>query len=204
MEHVIAIVALVLTGPLVGVELGVAAFTNPLVAKLPDDAYRVFRSGGSRLLGALMPSWYIGTLVVLIAGAVPVAKRADDRGRRAHGGGPGVDGHRAGPNQQPDRCLAVRRGCESKARRQVGPVTRRAGGPARRDVRRTGRRRRVISARSRPLSVRQRAEIAPFWLIGGRHAILDPFHRRPSVTEKSVEGPGLPGGPRRRTRQAPA
>jgi hypothetical protein len=70
MEHVIAIVALVLTGPLVGVELGVAAFTNPLVAKLPDDAYRVFRSGGSRLLGALMPSWYIGTLVVLIAGAV--------------------------------------------------------------------------------------------------------------------------------------
>lgn len=65
MEHVIAIVALVLTGPLVGVELGVAAFTNPLVSKLPDDAYRVFRSGGSRLLGALMPFWYIGTLVVL-------------------------------------------------------------------------------------------------------------------------------------------
>ena len=70
MEHLIAIVALVLTGPLVGVELGVAAFTNPLVARLPDDAYRVFRSGGSRLLGALMPFWYIGTLVVLIAGAV--------------------------------------------------------------------------------------------------------------------------------------
>jgi hypothetical protein len=70
MERVIAIVALVLTGPLVGVELGVVAFTNPLVAKLPDDAYRVFRSGGSRLLGALMPFWYIGTLVVLIAGAV--------------------------------------------------------------------------------------------------------------------------------------
>ena len=70
MEHVIAIVALVLTGPLVGVELGVAAFTNPLVSKLPDDAYRVVRSAGSRLLGALMPFWYIGTLAVLIAGAV--------------------------------------------------------------------------------------------------------------------------------------
>jgi hypothetical protein len=52
MERVIAIVALVLTGQLVGVELGVAAFTNPLVANLSDDAYRVFRSGGSRLLGA--------------------------------------------------------------------------------------------------------------------------------------------------------
>jgi hypothetical protein len=70
MEHVIAIVALVLTGPLVGMELGVAAFTNPLASKLSDQAYRVFRSGGSRLLGALMPFWYIGTLVVLIAGAV--------------------------------------------------------------------------------------------------------------------------------------
>ena len=70
MEHVIAIVALVLTGPLVGVELGVAAFTNPLAAKLTDDAYRVVRSGGSRLLGTLMPFWYIGTLVALIAGAV--------------------------------------------------------------------------------------------------------------------------------------
>jgi hypothetical protein len=70
MEHVIGIVALVLAGPLVGVEFGVAAFTNPLAAKLSDDAYRVFRSGGSRLLGALMPFWYIGTLVVLIAGAV--------------------------------------------------------------------------------------------------------------------------------------
>jgi hypothetical protein len=70
MEHLIAVVALVLTGPLVGVELGVAAFTNPLVSKLPDDAYRVFRSGGSRLLGALMPFWYIGSLVVLIASAV--------------------------------------------------------------------------------------------------------------------------------------
>src|ERR1700754_3992730 len=69
MEHVIAIVAVVLTGPLVGVELGVAAFTNPLVAKLPDDSYRVVRSGGSRLLGARMPFWYVGSLVALIAEA---------------------------------------------------------------------------------------------------------------------------------------
>jgi hypothetical protein len=70
MEHVVAMVALVLTGPLVGVELGVAAVTNPLVAKLPDDAYGLVRSGGSRLLGALMPFWYISTLIVLIAAAI--------------------------------------------------------------------------------------------------------------------------------------
>src|SRR5882757_9017034 len=70
MERIAGIVALVLTGPLVGVELGVAAFTNPLVSRLPDGAYRVVRSGGSRLLGALMPFWYLGTLVALIASAV--------------------------------------------------------------------------------------------------------------------------------------
>jgi hypothetical protein len=70
MERIAGIVALVLTGPLVGVELGVAAFTNPLVSRLPDGAYRAVRSGGSRLLGALMPFWYLGTLVALIASAV--------------------------------------------------------------------------------------------------------------------------------------
>jgi hypothetical protein len=69
MEHVITIAALVLAGPLVGVELGVAAFTTPLVDKLPDTAYRQFRSGGGRLLGALMPLWYIGTFCLLIAAA---------------------------------------------------------------------------------------------------------------------------------------
>ena len=70
MTKMIEIVALVLVGPLVGVELGVAAFTNPIVAKLPDAAFRQVRSGGSRLLGTVMPFWYIGALVVLIAEAV--------------------------------------------------------------------------------------------------------------------------------------
>jgi hypothetical protein len=66
----IEIAALVLMGPLVGVEFGVAAFTNPLVAKLPDAAFRQVSSGGGRLLGAVMPFWYIGALVVLLAEAV--------------------------------------------------------------------------------------------------------------------------------------
>jgi len=67
---VIEIVALVLVGPLLGVELGVAAFTNPIVARLPDNAFRQVRSGGSRLLGRIMPFWYIATLAALIAAAV--------------------------------------------------------------------------------------------------------------------------------------
>jgi hypothetical protein len=65
----IEIAALVLVGPLVGVEFGGAAFTNPLVAKLPDAAFRQVRGGGSRLLGAVMPFWYVGALVVLLAEA---------------------------------------------------------------------------------------------------------------------------------------
>lgn len=69
-DRVIEILALVLMGPLLGVELGVAAFTNPIVGTLPDSAFRQFRSGGSRLLGAVMPFWYIGSLAALIAAAV--------------------------------------------------------------------------------------------------------------------------------------
>ena len=66
MEHVIWIVALVTVGPLVGIELGVAAVVNPLAARLPDSGFRVVRSGGSRWLGALMPFWYLGALILLV------------------------------------------------------------------------------------------------------------------------------------------
>ena len=60
----------------------------------------------------------------------------------------------------------------------------------------------AVSARSAAWACSGRSNSSPtrpargatrpaFWLIGGRHASLDAFHRRPSVTEKSVEGPGL-------------
>ena len=62
--------ALAITGPLVGVEFGVAAFVNPIAAGLPDDAFRQFRSSGGRLLGAVMPFWYVGALALLIGTAV--------------------------------------------------------------------------------------------------------------------------------------
>jgi len=67
MEHTLWIVALVVTGPLVGIELGVAAVLNPLAAKLPDSGFRVVRGGGSRWLGAAMPFWYAGVLALLLA-----------------------------------------------------------------------------------------------------------------------------------------
>ena len=55
---------------MVGVEIAVAAFTNPIFDRLPDDAYRAARSDGSRVLSRVMPFWCIATLVVLIATAV--------------------------------------------------------------------------------------------------------------------------------------
>jgi hypothetical protein len=70
MERIVWIVAVVVTGPLVGIELGVAAVVGPLAAKLPDSGFRVIRSGGSRWLGALMPFWYFGAMALLVAVAV--------------------------------------------------------------------------------------------------------------------------------------
>lgn len=70
MTRIIEILAVVITGPMVGVEIAVAAFTNPVFGRLPDDAFRQARGDGSRVLGRAMPFWYIGALVLLIAAAV--------------------------------------------------------------------------------------------------------------------------------------
>lgn len=70
MEEVLQILALIVTGPLVGVEFGVAAFTNPILQRLPDAAYRQARGTGSRILGTVMPFWYLGATALLIAVAV--------------------------------------------------------------------------------------------------------------------------------------
>ncbi|HEV7582557.1 MAG TPA: DUF1772 domain-containing protein [Mycobacterium sp.] len=69
MNDVLNAVAVVITGPMVGVELSVAAFFNPLFARLPDDAFRAARGRASRVLGAVMPFWYMGTLLVLAVSA---------------------------------------------------------------------------------------------------------------------------------------
>jgi Domain of unknown function (DUF1772) len=68
-EAIIETIALVIAGPMVGVEIAVAAFTHPVFDRLPDDAFRQARSAGSRLLGKVMPFWYVATLVVLIVAA---------------------------------------------------------------------------------------------------------------------------------------
>jgi uncharacterized membrane protein len=67
MEDVLEILALVITGPMVGVEIGVATFTNPVFARLPHEAFRQARSDGSRVLGKAMPDWLITGAAVILA-----------------------------------------------------------------------------------------------------------------------------------------
>lgn len=62
--------AIIVTGPLLGVEFGVVAFTNPILQRLPDAAYRQARGTGARILGAAMPFWYLTAAALMIAAAV--------------------------------------------------------------------------------------------------------------------------------------
>ncbi|MCV7409532.1 hypothetical protein AWC05_25320 [Mycobacterium florentinum] len=70
MNDMLNALAVVIAGPMVGVELSVAAFFNPMFAPLPDDAFRAVRGRAARVLGAVMPFWYIGTLLMLAVAAV--------------------------------------------------------------------------------------------------------------------------------------
>ncbi|MGE2726792.1 anthrone oxygenase family protein [Mycolicibacterium pulveris] len=70
MGAIVGAVALLITGPMVGVELAVAVFTNPVFARLPDDGFAQARSDASGVLGKVMPFWYVAALLVLIAAAV--------------------------------------------------------------------------------------------------------------------------------------
>lgn len=67
MKEAIDALAVVDTGLLVGAEFAVVAFAHPALAGLPDDAFRAARSHTSRILGAVMPFWYVATLVALVA-----------------------------------------------------------------------------------------------------------------------------------------
>ncbi|MFI6153247.1 anthrone oxygenase family protein [Kitasatospora sp. NPDC051170] len=55
----------VVVGMLVGVEFAVAFVINPILRALPDDSYQLGRAHGGRMLGAVMPFWYIGSLALV-------------------------------------------------------------------------------------------------------------------------------------------
>ncbi|MEU8598233.1 DUF1772 domain-containing protein [Streptomyces globisporus] len=70
MLEALQIVTTVIVGLLVGVEFSVAFVINRILDALPDDSAQLGRSHGGRMLGALMPFWYIGSLVLSAIWAV--------------------------------------------------------------------------------------------------------------------------------------
>jgi len=64
MQDVLAVVTVVVVGLMVGVEFAVAVFVNPILDRLPDDGGLAARSDGARVLGNVMPFWYIGSVVL--------------------------------------------------------------------------------------------------------------------------------------------
>ena len=72
MEQIAQVPTVIVVGTLVGVEFGVAAFMNPILERLPDDAYRQARATGGRILGTVMPFWYAAAAALLVADAVLV------------------------------------------------------------------------------------------------------------------------------------
>src|SRR4051812_3905669 len=68
----LGVVTVVLVGLMVGVELAVAVFVNPIFDRLPAESGGGARSDGGRVLGRVMPVWYIGSLVLAAVWAVAV------------------------------------------------------------------------------------------------------------------------------------
>lgn len=60
----------VVVGLMVGVEFSVAFVMNPIFKALPEDAGQLGRAHGGRMLGAVMPVWYVTSLVLTAVWAV--------------------------------------------------------------------------------------------------------------------------------------
>ncbi|MBO1337670.1 DUF1772 domain-containing protein [Streptomyces sp. VRA16 Mangrove soil] len=65
MFSALEVVTTVLVGLMVGVEFAVAFVMGPILDALPDDSRQMGHAHGGRMLGALMPFWYIGSLVLV-------------------------------------------------------------------------------------------------------------------------------------------
>lgn len=63
-------VTVVVVGLMVGVEFSVAFVINPILGALPADSAVSGRAHGGRMLGAVMPFWYIGSLALSAVWAV--------------------------------------------------------------------------------------------------------------------------------------
>ena len=70
MLNALEVVTTVIVGLMVGVEFSVAFVMNPIFKALPEDSGQLGRAHGGRMLGAVMPFWYIGSLVLSAVWAI--------------------------------------------------------------------------------------------------------------------------------------
>ena len=70
MLHALQVFTTVVVGVMVGVEFSVAFVMNRIFNALPGDAGQLGRAHGGRMLGAVMPFWYITSLVLAAIWAV--------------------------------------------------------------------------------------------------------------------------------------
>ncbi|MER6303524.1 DUF1772 domain-containing protein [Kitasatospora sp. NPDC001539] len=64
MLDALKVVTIVVVGVMVGVEFSVAFVINRILNALPEDSDQLGRAHGGRMLGAVMPFWYIGSLAL--------------------------------------------------------------------------------------------------------------------------------------------
>ncbi|MFI6488408.1 anthrone oxygenase family protein [Streptomyces sp. RGM 3693] len=70
MLNALQVVTAVVVGVMVGVEFAVPFFINPTLNALPDDSNQLGRAHGGRRGGAVMPFWYITSLVLVAIWAI--------------------------------------------------------------------------------------------------------------------------------------
>src|ERR1700754_2305226 len=70
MLSALEVVTIVVVGVMVGVEFSVAFVINPILNALPEDSGQLGRAHGGRMLGAVMPFWYITSLVLAAVWAI--------------------------------------------------------------------------------------------------------------------------------------
>jgi uncharacterized membrane protein len=66
MFNALAIVTTTVVGLMVGVEFCVAVFVNPMLHRLPIGPSIEASADGGRVLGRVMPFWYVGALLLTV------------------------------------------------------------------------------------------------------------------------------------------
>jgi len=60
----LAVITATVAGVMVGVEFAVAVFVNPILRRLPVGSWIESTAAGGRVLGRVMPFWYVGSLLL--------------------------------------------------------------------------------------------------------------------------------------------